>query len=295
MIPSSLRLLAMLSLLLLAQAAAAQTVYRWVDEQGRVTYQDQPPPAGVSGIRIELKSDGYYAWTDEQGRRHYSDTLPQALAPAAQELAAAATGGATDAMPVADGSHEASAAPLAALLTVLFVIACFVFLHARLRARRGAWRVRREIVRAGAALHGIWLPDGLGGRTRIDHLVKLPGGLLVVDVMSCRGRIFGGPKDADWVERRGRRARNFPNPIRQNRAHLAVVRAHVGSVPVVGTVVSVGGARFPNGRPDGVIDPRGLKAVLRHAATPPVDAHALDAAWAAVQAAGLPPDRSRNT
>jgi hypothetical protein len=283
----------MLTLLVLAQAVTAQTVYRWVDEQGRVTYQDQPPPEGVSGIRIDLKPDGYYAWTDEQGRRHYSDTLPQALAPAAQELAAASATDATDAAP--GGSREISAAPLAALLVALFVVAGFMFLHARLRARLGAWRVRREIVRAGAALHGIWLPDGLGGRARIDHLVKLPGGLLVVDVMSCRGRIFGGPKDADWVERRGRRARNFPNPIRQNRAHLAVVRAHAGSVPVFGTVVSTGGARFPNGRPDGVIDPRGLKAILRHGTTPAVDAHALDAAWAAVQAAGLPPDRSRNT
>ncbi len=41
--------------------ASAQTMYKWVDEQGNVTYQDQPPPDSAK------KVDAYAAPSDEGG------------------------------------------------------------------------------------------------------------------------------------------------------------------------------------------------------------------------------------
>lgn len=44
---------ALLAAILVAAGAQAQTTYRWVDEQGRVQYSDQPPPPSIR--RVEEK------------------------------------------------------------------------------------------------------------------------------------------------------------------------------------------------------------------------------------------------
>lgn len=38
--------------------AAAGTLYKWVDKDGKVTYQDQPPPAGVGRVEEKNIKDG---------------------------------------------------------------------------------------------------------------------------------------------------------------------------------------------------------------------------------------------
>lgn len=47
------RLLLLLALLVSATSASAQ-VYRWVDEKGRVTYSNSPPPAGVTPKIVDI-------------------------------------------------------------------------------------------------------------------------------------------------------------------------------------------------------------------------------------------------
>lgn len=42
---------ALLGALALAAAASAQSVYRWVDANGRVQYSDQPPPADAKNVQ----------------------------------------------------------------------------------------------------------------------------------------------------------------------------------------------------------------------------------------------------
>ena len=49
---SSSRLLLLMPLFLLSGAAAAQTMYKWVDESGRVTYSDQPPVGKVRSSEL---------------------------------------------------------------------------------------------------------------------------------------------------------------------------------------------------------------------------------------------------
>ena len=47
----------LLSLAVLATAAEAQTLYRWVDKNGKVTYSDQPPPKDIKKVdKPQLKS-----------------------------------------------------------------------------------------------------------------------------------------------------------------------------------------------------------------------------------------------
>jgi glutaredoxin len=54
---TSLRRLAAVSILaVLSFAAGAQTAYRWVDQDGRVHYSDQPPPPEIR--KLEHKSFG---------------------------------------------------------------------------------------------------------------------------------------------------------------------------------------------------------------------------------------------
>src|SRR3989338_9114140 len=48
------QLLAMALALIGFSAAQADTLYKWVDSQGRVSYHDQPPPEGA-GYRVEQK------------------------------------------------------------------------------------------------------------------------------------------------------------------------------------------------------------------------------------------------
>lgn len=47
-------------------AAQAAPLYKWVDDQGRVSYHDRPPPEG-SGYRVEQKRIGSDARSDTDG------------------------------------------------------------------------------------------------------------------------------------------------------------------------------------------------------------------------------------
>lgn len=65
---------AVLPLLLLAAAAQAQQMYRWVDKNGRVTYSQDPPPAGAA--------------KSVQQRRFSGSTVETSNLPYAAQLAA---------------------------------------------------------------------------------------------------------------------------------------------------------------------------------------------------------------
>lgn len=61
--------ISLLSLAVLASSADAQTLYRWVDKNGKVTYSDQPPPKEIKQVEqprlrastIETSGLGYEA------------------------------------------------------------------------------------------------------------------------------------------------------------------------------------------------------------------------------------------
>lgn len=164
----------------------------------------------------------------------------------------------------------------------------------------GEWRVRRLLRRTGLeAAHDLLLPhDNEAGWTQIDHLVRLPDGLLVIETKNWRGRLFGTAYDLSWTQRLGPWSYRHQNPLRQNHAHIVAVRNLTGrTVPVTGAVVMVGAGWFPRGLPDGCHRISGFRRHLRARLGPrlvrPGESSRIDAAWNRVLAAASTRRRDR--
>ena len=72
-------------------------------------------------------------------------------------------------------------------------------------------------------LDDVYLPDGTGGTTQIDHIVVSRSGVFVIETKTYRGWIFGG-KGPVWTQSmRGGRKNKFQNPLRQNYKHVCVL------------------------------------------------------------------------
>ena len=112
-----------------------------------------------------------------------------------------------------------------------------------LRGLLGEWKVRRLLRRHRVeAMHDVLLPRADGaGWTQVDHLVRLPDRILVLETKNLGGRLFGAERDDRWTQRFGRRSFQILNPLQQNALHLAAVRAAAGrDVRLEGMVLLVG-------------------------------------------------------
>lgn len=133
-----------------------------------------------------------------------------------------------------------------------------------LKGRFGEAIVNRILKKIGLpALRDIYLPYP-GGVTQIDHVTLAGSAIVVIETKNYEGRVFGREREATWTVAYNRHSRHrFQNPLRQNYAHVEAVKAVVGpEVDVIGMVVFVGDASFPNGTPAGVYAPRELKKAL---------------------------------
>ena len=161
---------------------------------------------------------------------------------------------------------------------------------AELKGRRGEAAVAAVLARAGfPALHDVIVRDGWG-LTQVDHLVRLAGGIAVLETKAFAGTVTGHMGDRHWVqELRGGRVRTaFRNPVRQNERHVRAVRWVAGSgVPVCGLVVSAGTAWFCGELEGTVVRLDGLVVRLRAGPAVACDVRRLDAAWRALTAAAV--------
>jgi restriction system protein len=136
---------------------------------------------------------------------------------------------------------------------VLFTV-LLRWLRPRLHGALGEAAVSRRLRRYCAKVaDDLIVPDDHGGLTQIDHLALTPAGLLVVETKNYSGLIFGETRDSTWTQCIGRQRNKFQNPLRQNFGHTKAVEAIAPGVPVAGIVVFTDRARFPNGRPAGVL------------------------------------------
>jgi hypothetical protein len=108
----------------------------------------------------------------------------------------------------------------------------------------GERRVNRVVRASGfECLANVILPNGLGGLTQIDHIIKLPIGLAVVETKNYGGLITGGVMSLNWTMNYGRIKFPCINPLRQNAGHVNAVKALVSpDIYVYGQVVFVGSA-----------------------------------------------------
>lgn len=143
-------------------------------------------------------------------------------------------------------------------------IAALKLLYPMAKGHVGEWRVRSALTGMGAAqLHDVILPDDRG-LTQIDHLVLTPAGIIVLETKNYAGRIFTYGRRKNWVQYIGRHINKLHNPQDQNYRHRKAVEYLAPGVPVQDWVLMIGAARFPNGKPEGVLTLRELKQALRH-------------------------------
>ena len=155
--------------------------------------------------------------------------------------------------------------------------------HARAVGDAGESLVGCELFLLGLPqLRQVILEQG-GRTTEIDHLVRLPAGLVVLETKAWGGFVSGTPAAKVWV-RHGRDGRDeaFLNPAVQNLGHVRAVERFVADrrVGVRGLVVGAGHARFAPEIAPLVVPVRHLGEALSALAWPDLaDPRVLDAAW----------------
>lgn len=172
------------------------------------------------------------------------------------------------------------------ILPGLFLLAAMAFAAwmKATKGRRGERAVHNAIVAAGAeCITDFIIPDARGGLTQVDHVVKLPIGIAVIETKNYSGKIYGTEREKTWTQAIGRQKNKFQNPLRQNFLHVEAIKAITGDgIDIIGQVIFVGDARFRE-MPEGVSGLAELKRHLRMVRDLPVPAE-VEQAWARLQA-----------
>ncbi len=146
----------------------------------------------------------------------------------------------------------------------------------------------REVLEAlgAAALHDVIVRDGRG-LTQIDHLVRAPDAVLVLETKRYAGIVSGEVDGREWRQRFPGSAERFtlPNPLRQNYRHRRAVEDLVSdrAVLVRAHVIAAGSAEFEGELTGAVVPVTALARLV--AGAPPVSQRWLDAAWLKLRAA----------
>lgn len=129
-------------------------------------------------------------------------------------------------------------------------------------------------------------PAGSGEAVRVDHVVRIAGGLVVISSRTWPGRLASAAAAApEWVLARSRSDTTVPNPLRQNTAAVRAVAAATGC-DAVGLVVIAGATAASEALPKGAVLVKDLERTLRSIA--PRDAEIMvDRAWAKLGEAEL--------
>jgi hypothetical protein len=146
--------------------------------------------------------------------------------------------------------------------------------------------VAGELKRIGLpALHNVIL-SGAGWSVELDHVIRVPSGIVVLETKTLGGRIAGELASPVWTQRTagGVRVGRLDNPVLQNQAHVRAVDGFLGDlrVPICGYVVSAGRARFAPEIADAVVSLGDLSWVLSISFAEP-NPRVLDAAWRRIE------------
>lgn len=168
-------------------------------------------------------------------------------------------------------------------LTVLAILCGLAALLYLVRTPLRRWRQERQIAgaikRLGArVLHDVRLPDGMGGKLVIEHLLLATDAILVVDVKRFAGLIFGSAQTDQWTQVVNTRSYRFPNPDNYLQLQVIAVRTVVPKVPVKGLHVFTHGAVFPRDKPANVLLLEDIRKIPRRPKMKDIPKE-LDTAW----------------
>jgi hypothetical protein len=182
----------------------------------------------------------------------------------------------------------------AVVAVFLLVAGLYMTVGPALRQGRAERRVARSLHKAGlTCLNDLVLKGRHGGLCQIDHLVRLPTGLVVLETCMRSGRLIGRRGARVWRQDLGLEIYHFGNPLlRLNRAmaavRAAVAEADAGDLTVTGQVLVPGRTQFPRGRPEGVAPLGPFLQELRAAdADGSAPSASVERAWTALREAGL--------
>lgn len=165
------------------------------------------------------------------------------------------------------------------------------YFDAHEKGREGEEKVSAILQHMGwPALHNVLLEDDRG-LTEIDHLVKAPWGIVVIETKNYDGFISGSSTPGVWKQSfpnsTGVGYRLFMDPVHQNYRHVCAVKYLTGLENVQSLVVFAGRAYTSPFVHHQVVRLKDLERVLR---TRPegfayVDEHELERAWHVLQQA----------
>jgi hypothetical protein len=150
------------------------------------------------------------------------------------------------------------------LLIGLVALAALLTLAHLLRKPLSYWRETRQITRTAKRLGArllreITLPDGMGGKIRIDFLALSTDAILVIGVKRYDGMIFGSAQTDEWTQTLNSRSYKFPNPDTYLAQQVTAVRGIVPKTPVRGLHLFTDSAAFPWDKPPNVLQSKDLR------------------------------------
>ena len=108
------------------------------------------------------------------------------------------------------------------------------------------------------SLSNIILFDDMDGEIHIEYLLLTIRGLVILDVKTSTGTVFGGNHLDEWAILTGQKRISIQNPQGPLYNRMAALRLLVRDIPILGHVLFIQGADFSSGRPDTVILPEEL-------------------------------------
>lgn len=111
---------------------------------------------------------------------------------------------------------------------ILCIVIILVSLVVLIRGKGwvGEWRVSHKLRWLPSdkyqVINDVLLPTNYG-TTQIDHIVISIYGVFIIETKNYKGTISGGPNSEMWAQNIFGNKYSMPNPIRQNKVHMAAV------------------------------------------------------------------------
>jgi len=83
----------------------------------------------------------------------------------------------------------------------------------------------------------------------IDHLMLIPSGILVLNIMKYNGIIFGGENVELWTQLINQKSYKFPNPLRDLEVCESAIRGAIKDCNIIGHIAFESDCQFPKGKP----------------------------------------------
>ena len=122
---------------------------------------------------------------------------------------------------------------LAPTIFALLLLAGIIMLKLRYPVIKGAvgeWYVNKALSKLGTnykIYHDLYVPNGDGGTTQVDHVVTSPYGIFVIETKHYQGWIFGKGNQRYWTQTIYKRKEKLFNPIWQNYGHIQAIKKYI--------------------------------------------------------------------